>query len=134
MFFIKANYEFINYKYIRNYKTSWVYNVTDNLIIKGVFKYQPAKLKELLNIYIKTGKIDNNFLLHIYSDEFFYKLKTFSLNNYLHDYYICDNHRFLLADLKYGYVNDVTSLNPFQYLKIFVYPILLADRVDIITG
>jgi hypothetical protein len=118
-------------KYIRSNKTTWFINDTD-ISIKGIYKHQPKFiLKELNNIVFKNTINDIENLKKYYYDELYYKLifKN-NLNKLLENYYFCDEkHRILTPDQNYTDYKYGISINPFLYVQLFIFPILLSSRI-----
>jgi len=125
------NFHFNQYsKYIRCNRTSFLLNKSlDNLSIKGVYKHIPIKLKDIvkqtmLNNYEKLEKC-----LYIYTTKFFKILQKHLLTEYLNNYYICSSNRIINKDKKYVTFNYNSQVNPKNYLKIFVNPVIITNNI-----
>lgn len=121
------------YKYIRSHKTTWILTEDQQLDIKGIFKHQPSEMINISHNFLKTETIDVKHVNNIYSDKMFKYFYTFSLSENLKKYYICDNNKFLLHNKTYGFPNKRIKVNPFNYLQIFLYPVILSSKIDLIS-
>jgi hypothetical protein len=119
-------------KYIRSNKTSWFID-NENIDIKGIYKHQPKFIKkELNNIIFKNTINDIENLKKYYYDEIYYKLVfKNNLNKLLNIYYFCDEkNKILTPNKNYTEYNYGMKINPFLYVQLFIFPILLSSRID----
>lgn len=114
-------------KYIRSNRTSYFWDGKE-LIIKGTYKHIPLKLIALQKQLIQDGSYDQKEILKIYSRSYFEICKVNHLNEILNNYYICGNKRYLAADGKYV-VKLIDNIDPRNYLKTFLYPIILSSKL-----
>lgn len=137
-----SNYQFIEYilnnkfefhmteheKYIRSNRTS--YFLTNNeLIVKGIYKHSPPYIKNLQKMIIQNNFEDFNDILQIYSRMYFDILSINNLYELLNEYYICDNKRYLAEDGKYIIKEKDKNIDPRNYIKTFIYPIVLSTKL-----
>jgi len=115
-------------KYIRCNKTSYFWNGSD-IIIKGMYKYIPLKLLENQKKIFLNEKIDSENLLKIYSKKYFEIIEMNYLKDLLKDYYICSNNKYLTFDGKYNSKLKDSIIDPKNYLKMFLYPIILSTKI-----
>jgi hypothetical protein len=115
-------------KYIRSNRTSyfWDGNV---LNIKGTYKHIPPKLNEIQKKILEDEFDDFQNILKIYSKLYFNILTTNNLMKLLKEYYLCDNERYLADDGKYVTKLNNSNINPRNYLKTFIYPIMLSTKI-----
>lgn len=122
-------FHFTQYKkYIRSNKTSYFWN-GNTLVIKGIYKHIPPKLKEIQKQIFEERFNDFQNLLKIYSRTYFTILITNNLLTLLKEYYLCDNKKYLSDDSKYTTNLSNVNINPRNYLKTFIYPILLSTKI-----
>lgn len=114
--------------YVRTNKTSYLWNGND-LIIKGMYKYCPPKLSDLQKKICCGEEIDQNKLVHIYSKKYLDIAIINNLDNILNNYYLCSNNKYLTVDNKYEGKLKEAIIEPKNYLKTFLYPILLATKM-----
>jgi len=111
--------------YIRTNKTSFFYS-DNNLILKGMFKYVPPELKNtMVNIFKNNNitKQDKQQLSKIYNHLYFKIIQHNMLYDLLEKYYLYDK-LIINRDFKYTKFNNKTTVNPENYLKLFIFPIL----------
>ncbi len=112
-------------RYIRAYRTSWFWSIQNSLKIKGIYKYLPKKIeKHVLNLFNEEST-DLEELNKIYSRKYLEIVLLNNLSEIINDCYLCSNGRFIDRDGKY--CNQVNTIEPRNYLKIFIYPILLQN-------
>lgn len=118
-------------RYVRSNRTSFLLNKRfDKLSIKGIYKYIPSKLKEIVIQTMLSNYKELNKCVDIYTQVFFKILQKNTLINYLNDYYICDNNKVIGKDRKYTMFNFNSDVDPKQYLKIFINPIIITNNLD----
>lgn len=116
-------------RYLRSNRTSYFLTDKDELIVKGIYKHSPPYINCL-----QTQIIQNNFdnfseMLQIYSKEYLKILLTNNLNELLNEYYICSNKRYLAEDGKYVIKGKDENVDPRNYIKTFIYPIILSTKL-----
>jgi len=114
-------------RYIRSNRTSYFWDGKE-LIIKGIYKHIPPRLITLQKQLMQDESYDQNEILKIYSRSYFEICKLNHLNEILNDYYLCENKRYLAADGKYV-VRLIDNIDPRNYLKTFLYPIILSSKL-----
>lgn len=130
-FVLSHNFEFHmtqHEKYIRSNRTT--YFLTDNEItVKGIYKHTPGYIKQLQKDILLQNF--NNFreILKIYSKQYLNILLSNNLNELLNEYYICDNKRYLADDGKYVLRSKENNVDPRNYLKTFIYPVVLSMKL-----
>ena len=139
---LSSNYEFLNYvllnnfefhmsqhdRYIRSNRTSYFWDGS-NLIIKGTYKHSPIYIKKLQKLIIQNNFENYNEVIKIYSRHYLNILLLNNLNELLNEYYICDNKRYLSADGKYVVKAKDNDIDPRNYIKTFLYPIVLSMKI-----
>lgn len=113
------------YKYIRVNKTSWYWQSNNDLIIKGLYKYTPKKLYEYMIKILNEEKLDVQKILKIYSSKYFQIIVINNLDKILNEYYLCSNNKYLVDG---KYCNDFKDINPREYLKTFLFPVILSTK------
>ena len=68
--------------------------------------------------------------LHIYTLKFFKTLQKNLLTEYLNNYYICGNNKIIDKDEKYITFKYDSQVNPKNYLKLFVNPVVITNNID----
>lgn len=139
---LSSNYEFLNYvllsnfefhmtqhdRYIRSNRTS--YFVTGNeLVVKGTYKHLPTYINKLQKLIVQNNFENYNEIIKIYSRHYLNILLLNNLNELLNEYYICDNKRYLAADGKYVIKAKDNDIEPKNYIKTFIYPIVLSMKM-----
>jgi len=115
-------------RYIRSNRTSYFWDGKE-LIIKDTYKYSPIHIKELQKHLIQQEElIDFRNILKIYSKQYFEICTINHLNEVLNEYYLCDNKRYLAENGKYV-VKLSDNINPRNYIKTFIYPIILSTKL-----
>lgn len=112
-------------KYIRVDRTS--YFVDDNVTIKGIFKDRPDFLSTITNKILLSEDINFSELNKIYSNKYFEIIRENNLDEIFLKYYACDNKKYLTSRGKYDKIKAIYKCDilPKEYLKIFIYPLLL---------
>jgi hypothetical protein len=115
-------------KYIRSNKTSyfWDGNVLE---IKGTYKHIPPKLNEIQTKILQEEYDDFQDLLKIYSKQYFNIASINNLTKILKEYYLCNNERYLADNGKYVTKLNNENIDPRNYLKTFIYPIILSTKI-----
>ena len=111
--------------YIRANKTSFFYS-NDDLVLKGSFKYVPPELKNIMKNIFKNNNLiehDKTRLLKIYNSLYFKIIHRNMLYDLLEQYYLYDK-LVINSEFKYIKFNNKTNINPENYLKLFIFPIL----------
>lgn len=130
-FVLSHNFEFHmtqHERYIRSNRTS--YFLTNNdIIVKGIYKHSPGYIKQLQNDILQNNFENFQEVLKIYSKSYFDILSSNNLNELLNEYYICDNKRYLADDGKYIIRPKDGNVNPRNYIKTFIYPIVLSMKL-----
>lgn len=118
--------------YLRSNKTSWYIN-NNILDIKGEYNKIPKYLKEISYSILFNKKYDINKLKQIYSYDYFNIINKSGCLDLLQDYYLSlDKYNKLLIlnpDGKYINYNRDLEINPFIYLQIFIFPLILAMKI-----
>jgi len=114
--------------YIRCFKTSYFWNGTE-LIAKGTYKYIPEKIKQIQKAILKDEIINLKALKKIYSKNYFNIIAHNNLDQIMRSYYLCDNNKYILMNGKYYPRLIKHEIDPKLYLKLFVYPFILARRI-----
>ena len=130
-FIISRNFEFHmtqHERYIRSNRTSYFLTGRD-IIIKGIYKHSPVYIKQLQKDILQNNFEDFREVLKIYSKSYFDILSSNNLNELLNEYYICDNKRYLADDGKYIIRPKDNNVDPRNYLKTFIYPIVLSMKL-----
>ena len=130
-FVLSHNFEFHmtqHEKYIRSNRTTY-FLTNGELLIKGIYKHTPGYIKQLQKDILLQNF--NNFreILKIYSKQYLNILLSNNLNELLNEYYICDNKRYLADDGKYVLRSKENNVDPRNYLKTFIYPIILSMKL-----
>lgn len=128
---LSNNFEFhINEheKYVRSNRTSYFLTGND-ITIKGIYKHSPSYIKHIQKDILQNSFENFDEILKIYSKQYFNILSINNLNELLNEYYICDNKRYLAEDGKYIIKEKDGNINPRNYIKTFIYPIILANRL-----
>ncbi len=112
--------------YVRCNKTTFTWN-EDELLIKGNYKYIPKKIRDVQISILKRQSLNLRDLEKIYSTKFLQIAMYNNLNQILRDYYLCDNNKYISA--KGIYTTEMSDISPRLYLKIFIFPLLLATRL-----
>ncbi len=139
---ITPNQDFLNYalsnnfefhitehkKYIRSNRTSYFLTGND-IIVKGIYKHSPSYIKNirkdiLLNVFENFQEISK-----IYTRKYLDILLMNNLHELLNEYYICDNKRYLAADGKYINREKDRNIDPRNYIKTFIYPLILSNKL-----
>lgn len=115
-------------KYIRSNRTSYFWD-GNNVVIKGTYKHIPKNLIEIQKKILLEEDYDQNDLLRIYSKSYFEILSINNLNELLKEYYICSNERYLSNDGKYVTKLNSSEIDPKNYLRTFLYPIILSTKI-----
>jgi len=120
-------YEYIHY--IRSNKTSIVFTKSKELIVKGKYKLIPNKLKTIMKDIFENNKlstINEKQLILIYHPIYWKITKYNMLLEVLNQYYYCDTTEKILIneEFKYTKLKNQTIVDPKNYLKLFIYPIL----------
>ena len=115
-------------KYIRSNRTSYFIN-TMEILTKGIYKHSPGYIKQLQKDILQNNFENFQEVLKIYSKSYFDILSSNNLNELLNEYYICDNKRYLADDGKYIIRPKDGNVNPRNYIKTFVYPIVLSMKL-----
>lgn len=117
-------------KYLRSNRTS--YYLSQNLEIKGIYKYLPPNLLEIVEHIFLTNSIDNidfDGLNKIYSTNYFKICMFNNLTNILSKWYICSNEKLLNKNLEYVSFSKNIDINPFNYIQTFLYPSILSTKL-----
>ena len=118
-------------KYIRCNRTSFLLNKSlDNLSIKGVYKHIPPKLREVVKQTMVNNYKELEECLYVYTKKFFKILQKNLLTEYLNNYYICGNNKIIDKDEKYITFKYDSQVNPKNYLKLFVNPVVITNNID----
>lgn len=131
-FVLDNNFEFhiTQYKrYIRSNQTTYFFTDNNDIIVKGIYKYAPEYIKKLQKDILQNNHINFNEVLKIYSKQYLDILLSNNLNELLNEYYICENKRYLADDGKYIVRPEDSNVNPRNYLKTFIYPIVLSMKL-----
>ena len=115
-------------KYIRYQRTSYFLDENDEMTIKGVFKDRPPLILETTEKILREDQIEPSFLNKIYSGKFFEIIRRNALDELFSQYYLCEGNKYLTDQFRYErvkYIPKMTNLRPKNYLKLFVYPLLL---------
>jgi len=113
--------------YIRTHKTSIFYSLTNKMYLKGNFKYVPVKLQNIMVNIFKNNKLkekDKKQLLKIYNNLYFKLIQYNNAVDILKQYYFCKDDMVITSDFKYSKFNSRLNINPQNYLKLFIFPIL----------
>lgn len=114
-------------KYSRKYKTSH-YLLKDNfeIITKGTYKLYPEKLLPIKNeLFINPQKNElKEKISDIYNMLSLKIIKVNKLTNLLKEYYFCDDRVILNHQGKYSPFKSIEDINPKEYLKKLIYPII----------
>ncbi len=113
-------------RYIRSNRTSYFWK-NKELIIKGTYKYLPKKLYDIIIDVLSGNPIDYKKIQKIYSENYFNIIILNNLREILKDYYSCENEKYLGTDGKY--ISDHKNIDPKNYLKTFLYPIILSTKI-----
>ena len=113
-------------KYIRSNRTSYFLTNT-SVIIKGIYKHVPTEIRELQKLLLLDQDIDINKYIKIYSKSYFDILIENHLNELIKQYYLCEGQNYLSYDGKY--VKKIDNIDPKNYLRTFIYPIILANKI-----
>lgn len=130
--FYQDNYNFKfhlkTYKqYVRYNKTSYFLDDNDELILKGQYKIRPQNLLNSAGEILRGNEIDLENLNKIYSKKYLNILKQNNLTRTFQQYYVNDN-KYLNNIFKYSHyidLQDINNLFPKNYLKLFIYPLLV---------
>jgi len=114
-------------KYIRSNRTTYTIDSNNNFDIKGICKYQPEYILETQKRILFEGFFDHNEISKIYSEEYLNIILLNHLNELLTLYYKCSNDRFLSESGKY--VKMPTEMSARNYLRTFIYPIILSTKL-----
>ncbi len=116
--------------YVRTNRTSTFMNQKNEMIRKGIFKYMPPYLYNVIETLLSGEFIDEDELLKIYSYKYWNIISSNKLDELMDKYYICDNGKILIYNGKYETFKNVLKykdrVDPRMYLKYFVYPILFS--------
>ena len=130
-FVLDNNFEFHmtqHERYIRSNRTTYFF--TDNdITVKGIYKHAPEYIKKLQKDILQNNHINFNEVLKIYSKQYLDILLSNNLNELLNEYYICENKRYLADDGKYIIRPKDSNVDPRNYLKTFIYPIVLSMKL-----
>ena len=113
--------------YIRSNKTSFFYSINNQLDLKGSFKYVPLELKNIMNRIFKHSELinnDKNQLIKIYDNLYFKLIQYNNTLELLKKYYFCQDKIIIDSNFKYCNFNNKVNINPQNYLKLFIFPIL----------
>jgi len=114
-------------KYVRSNRTSYFWD-NNELKIKGTYKHVPPKLAEIQKTIMDSSFEDLQNLLEIYSKQYFTIITTNNLTSIIKDYYLCSNERYLADTGKY--ITKISDdVSPRNYLKTFLYPIILSTKL-----
>ncbi|MDD4081744.1 MAG: hypothetical protein PHD05_00010 [Sphaerochaetaceae bacterium] len=113
-------------KYIRNNRTSYLLG-EELLLVKGIYKHSPQFLFQLQSKIMNNEVIDYDELLKIYSLNYYKIIINNHLNSLLNQYYLCDNQKVINSNSKY--ITSITEIDPEIYLKLFIYPLVLASKL-----
>jgi len=78
---------------------------------------------------LQNEDIDSYELIKIYSKQYFNILVINNLTDIIQDYYLCSNNRYLAEDGKYVTKLHDNNIVPRNYLKTFIYPIMLSTKI-----
>ena len=115
-------------KYIRSNRTSYFWD-GNTLDVKGTYKHVPPKLNEVQKKIFEEEFNDFQEILKIYSKQYFTILTTNNLMKLLKEYYLCGNERYLADGGKYVTKLNNSDISPRNYLKTFIYPIVLSTKI-----
>jgi hypothetical protein len=115
-------------KYIRSNRTSYFWD-GNTLDVKGTYKHVPPKLNEVQKKILEEEFNDFQEILKIYSKQYFTILTTNNLMKLLKEYYLCGNERYLADNGKYVTKLNNSDISPRNYLKTFIYPIVLSTKI-----
>jgi hypothetical protein len=115
-------------KYIRSNRTSYFWD-GNTLDVKGTYKHVPPKLNEVQKKILEEEFNDFQEILKIYSKQYFTILTTNNLMKLLKEYYLCGNERYLADSGKYVTKLNNSDISPRNYLKTFIYPIVLSTKI-----
>jgi hypothetical protein len=130
-FVLDHNFEFHieqQEKYIRANRTSYFF-INNVLSVRGIYKYAPDYIKQLQKDILQNNFDNFQEVLKIYSKRYLNILLSNNLNELLNEYYICDNKRYLADDGKYIIRPKDGNVDARNYLKTFIYPIVLSMKL-----
>ena len=115
-------------KYTRSNKTSIFFDNGD-IRIKGHYKYIPKGVISLLHDIFTEKNIDLNHIKNIYSQERWNIIRQNVLRETLERYYICSGNGLVIdSSGKYMKFIPSTDVDPRIYLKVFIFPAILANK------
>ena len=113
-------------RYVRSNRTSYFWKNKD-LIIKGTYKYLPKKIHNFILDIFNGNQLDYKNIQQVYSENYFNIVVLNNLQDILKEYYLCSNEKYLDSNGKYN--NNYKDLEPKNYLKTFLYPIILSTKI-----
>ena len=130
-FIIKSGFNFsikLLNRYLRAYKTTYLFYNDQNLEIKGLYKHLPEYLNNLLySIFMNDiPRRDLEYLFTIYSLDYLYILKQLNLSDLIFKYYKCNNKKYITT---IGYSDKISNIVPQNYIKFIIIPSLLCNII-----
>ncbi len=116
-------------KYLRSNKTSYLLTTDNDVIVKGIYKHSPSYIKNVQREILLDAYDNFEDLLKIYSTKYYKILSSNNLSELLNGFYICDNKRYLAEDGKYIIKEINNNIDPKNYLKTFIYPLVLSNKL-----
>lgn len=118
-------------RYIRSHKTSlFLSDDLSELEIKGIYKHYPKELKSIAHSILKQEPIDTSYLLQIYSKMYWDILHQNNVTELLDKFYYCTNRKVLNSEGKFELITPSTNVDPRLYLRLFIYPSLMAVKMS----
>ena len=118
-------------RYLRENKTSYFLDTDNILDIKGIYKHMPEYISnKILDIYSGINLLNIDEILYIYSNIYFQTISTNNVIELINKYYICNNKKILNHKGKYDTYKRNININPNIYLQIFIFPVILANKLD----
>lgn len=116
-------------KYVRSNRTS-LFLADETIQIKGNYKYFPKQTKQIVQQVLLERHSNLMKLNKMYSEEVWNIVKQSSLRETLENYYVCENGKIVNRDGKYEKISINTKIDPRLYLKLFVYPSILVNKIN----
>lgn len=117
-------------KYVRSNRTS-LFFADKKIQTKGTYKHFPKQTKQIVcQILLEENSVNLKKLKEVYSNIVWNVIKQNGLRETVDNYYICENGKILNFSGKYEKLSINTRIDPHLYLKVFVYPAILVNKIN----